>query len=343
METRKWVLVFITVLALTAFAGSASVSRAKNLADSYKGKTIRLIVSSRSGSSADLTGRTIAPLLGKALGAKVIIKNMAAAGGMEGLNYLATKAKPNGFTIGLRDSASCYLNQLMKTPGAQWDVSTLRSLGIIQPTTMVFYVTPDGPIKNIDDLKKAKGLKFASPSPRGWMTNVLVGVSELLGLDSKIISGFKGSAGAALAVSKGEAHGSAVGGYTLIRYDRKGQARALFSTATTRDPEYPNLPAITELVKVPADSVALYMASLSSGRLLMLPPNTPTDIVEFLRAVVWKIINGETFKKQFMERAGTKNWVRNIPGPEFEKEATEMIANKTLGKKMLALFEKYRP
>lgn len=132
-------------------------------------------------------------MLGKALGAKIIIKNMAAAGGMEGLNYLATKAKPNGFTIGLRDSASCYLNQLMKTPGAQWDVSTLRSLGIIQPTTMVFYVTPDGPIKNIDDLKKAKGLKFASPSPRGWMTNVLVGVSELLGtaLMLPLISGME--------------------------------------------------------------------------------------------------------------------------------------------------------
>jgi tripartite-type tricarboxylate transporter receptor subunit TctC len=313
------------------------------MAEFFKGKKIRLIVSSRSGSSADLVGRIIAPILGKEIGAKIIIKNMAAAAGMEGLNFLATKAKPNGLTIGLRDSASTYLNQLMKTPGAQWDIAKLIYLGVIQPTTMVFYVSPGGPIKNIEDLKNAKKLKLGSPSPRGWMTNVLAGTSKLLGLDAKIISGFKGSAGTALAVSKGEIHGSAVGGYTLKRYDRKGQARPLFSTAGKRDLEYPNLPAITEFVDVSKDPVASFMAGLRSGRLLMLPQGTPPDRVEFLRNAVWKVINTEPFKSKFMKGIGTKNWGENIPGPEFAKEAEKMVANKALGEKLLAIFERYRP
>lgn len=335
----RMLTMFAALSALCVFAESTAYA---DMAEFYKGKRITLIISSRAGSSVDLVGRTVAPMLAKALDATIITKNMAAAGGMEGLNYVATTAKPDGLTIGMRDSASCYLNQLMKAPGAQWDIATLKYLANIQPAPQVLYVTPGGPIKTIDDLRKAKGLKFSSVSPRGWMSSVITGTIELLGLDAKMVSGFKGSSAAALAVSKGEADASAVEGYTLQRYERKGQAQPLLTTAAERDPAYPNLPAITEIVKVPKDSVALFMAGLPSGKLMFMPPGTADDQVAYLADVTWKIINGDEFKNEFMKRVGTNVWKKNVTGAEFAKLAREMVARKTLGKEMLAILQKHR-
>jgi len=256
---------------------------------------------------------------------------------------VATRAKPDGLTIGMRDSSSCFLNQMMKAPGAQWDISTLKYIANIQPGSMVLYVTPGGKIKTIADLRAAKGLKFSSVSPRGWMTSVIAGTIDVLKLDAKLVSGFKGSAAAALAVSKGEANASAVEGYTLQRYDRKGQALPLFSTRAKKDPAYPALPVITDIVDVPKDSVALFMAGIASGKLMVLPPGTPDDKVAYLADVTWKIINGGAFKSEFLKRVGTNVWNENVTGADFAKQAREMLAKKTLGKQMLAILEKYRP
>lgn len=339
VKTFRRLAMAAVMSALCLFVESAAHADAAHF---YKGKRITLIISSRSGSSVDLVGRTIAPMLAKALHATVIPKNMSTAGGMEGLNYVATTAKPDGLTIGMRDSASCYLNQLMKAPGAQWNIATLKYLANIQPSSMVLYVTPGGPIKTIAELRKAKGLKFSSVSPRGWMSSVIAGTIELLGLHAKLVSGFKGSAGAAMAVSKGEAGASAVEGYTLQRYQKKGMALPLLTTGTERDPAYPNLPAITEIVKAPKDSVALFMAGLASGKLMFMPPGTPHDKVAYVANVVWKIINGNEFKTEFMKRVGTDVWKKNVTGAESARLAKKMLARKTLGKEMLAILERHR-
>lgn len=336
-------MIIFLIAALSVLPGLAGPAQAEDAAAFYKGKTMTLIISSRAGSSVDLISRMIAPMLATALEATVVPKNMPAAGGMEGLNFVATKARPDGLTIGLRDSASCYLNQLMQAPGAQWDISTLKYIANIQPSTMLIYATPGGAVKTVDDLRKAKGLKFSSVSPRGWMTSAIAGTIELLGLDAKIISGFKGSAGAAMAVSKGEANASAAESYSVLRYEKKGQALPLFASTTKKNPAYPNLPTITEIVDAPKDSVPLFMAGLASGKLMFMPPGTADDKVAHLAGVTWKIINGEAFKAEFFKRVGTDVWEENVTGAESAKLAREMMTQKTLGKQMLAILEKYRP
>jgi len=74
----------------------------------YKGQTVNYIISSRVGSGTDTTARYLAPSLKESLGATVVIQNMDKVGSLEGVNYVAVKAKPDGLTFGIVASGAMF-------------------------------------------------------------------------------------------------------------------------------------------------------------------------------------------------------------------------------------------
>src|ERR671939_487380 len=63
----------------------------------FKGKTVKIVVGYGPGGGYDVYARMIAPYIGKALGATVIVENQPGAGGLTALNRLYT-ASPDGLT-----------------------------------------------------------------------------------------------------------------------------------------------------------------------------------------------------------------------------------------------------
>src|SRR6267143_3664045 len=64
----------------------------------YPDRPIRLIVPYAPGGNIDITARTIAPGLGEALGAQIVVDNRGGAGGTIG-SELAAKSAPDGYTL----------------------------------------------------------------------------------------------------------------------------------------------------------------------------------------------------------------------------------------------------
>jgi len=113
-----------------AAAGSAPASSAAPAAaaNPFKGKTINLTIAGGAGGSFDLEGRTLAPYLGKQLGATIDVVNLPGGGGLKGWNAVAHD-KPDGMNIGIGYIQGQVANVWEKVPGQNFDPVKLTWLG----------------------------------------------------------------------------------------------------------------------------------------------------------------------------------------------------------------------
>ena len=91
----------------------------------FKGKTVRVIVGYGAGGGFDLYARMIAPYLGKALGANVIVENQPGAGGIGALNRMMT-APPDGLQIMLVNGMAAAFGQFIEQQGVRYDLAKLE-------------------------------------------------------------------------------------------------------------------------------------------------------------------------------------------------------------------------
>lgn len=249
------ILVFgLSMVALEA-AVCAPAEKAVKPADFYRGQTIQYINCAAPGSDLGLSVRVTAPYLKQYTGATVIVKDMTGAGGIEGHNFV-WRAKPDGLTIGMHQLLTIALSDIMDDPGHLWDMARFGYIygqGLQPP---VFCVKPDGPYQSIEALKAAKNLKFGGDSPKSNHTLGGCSVADVLGLDAKVIPGHK-SAEIALAISQGHLHGCAFVLGLALQFGDQGQVKPLFVFDSKRHRQLPNIPALTELVRLEREKESL--------------------------------------------------------------------------------------
>src|SRR5690606_25962828 len=72
-------------------------------ASNYPDHTIRLIVPTSPGSTADVVARVVADNMGQALGQSLVVENLAGAAGIPGTRQLVS-SKPDGYTLAIVSS-----------------------------------------------------------------------------------------------------------------------------------------------------------------------------------------------------------------------------------------------
>lgn len=100
---------------LLILAGVSPLVAAPAVEDSYPSKTVRLIIPSAPGGSADIIGRLIATKLSERLGKQVILDYHAGAAGVIGTEVVA-KSKPDGYTLLFAQLANATSRSLYKLP-----------------------------------------------------------------------------------------------------------------------------------------------------------------------------------------------------------------------------------
>jgi len=341
-------LVMITgalILVVTGvMAGCTPKVEQETPAEFYKGKTIELVSNTSPGIVTDLILRTIATYLNRDTGANVIVSNRMGAGGLEGMNYLY-KANPDGLTLGMMGATKFVSNKVLDEPAAVYEIEDFSYIISIGRRVTYFFVSPEGPCQSVADLQSAKGLKIGAGSPSGYISLAGLTVIKLLGLDAKVITGFSGQSDRALAVKRGE-----IIGYT-VEIDpsmiEAGLLKPMFVLATARDPLTPDVPAITELVKLSSedlDLVKLWETALVNSSFFAAPPGTPKDRLEFLRGLANKWIQEEEFRKQINTISGSE--VQSHEYLTGDKVAKAMLDTAAALAKFRAIFaeliEKYR-
>jgi tripartite-type tricarboxylate transporter receptor subunit TctC len=339
---RSISLLLAVIISVLLMAGErASGAAVEDQAEFYKGKTINLTVSSGPGGPPDIFARAIGPILQKELNATVLVQNMTTGSAMEAVNHTYSKAKPDGLTLCTGVSEAWILNDILEDPGSRFKVDKLNWLGIFNPETFVYVSSAQKPYQSAKDLQQAKGLKMGGVSGAGAITVKTALACAMLGLDAKVVTGFKGSADIALSLQKGELDGSTALESFARDAERKGQVKALFYLYK-KGSSYPNMPSLSEIVKVSDDYAKILNVIGMESKCIVTSPGVPKERVDFLKKLLQKIADDKENQKKFAQALMLDKWLGYMPGDQYQKFIADLKGNQNLISQLKAVMEKYK-
>jgi tripartite-type tricarboxylate transporter receptor subunit TctC len=127
--------IFMVVAALGTWASAQTSQKKLTAAAAWPTRTVRIIVGFPAGSSPDLTARTFAEPLAKALGQSVIVENKVGAGGNIAADYVAKATDDH--TIGLMINGNLTIAKLIN-PKLNYDpLKDLAPISLIGVSPLV--------------------------------------------------------------------------------------------------------------------------------------------------------------------------------------------------------------
>ena len=336
-KDNRGLVLGVFILAVAVLVVGPSKSNAESPADFYKGKTITWVVSSGAGGTTDLMSRITAHYLGKKVGAKIRVENM---GRNKGLNYVFTKGKPDGLTLVSKARTALVLNDVAKAPGLRYKCTEFNYIGDMMIDAGAVYVKPGSPYGSVGALKKAKGLKAGGTSARGFFATSASVLFEIMGLDGKVIPGYKGPMKLFFAIGQDEVNFIAYQAASGLKKIKDGTIEPVFVFSRKRHPSLPDTPTLEELgVKIPANLEDAYNLIGKSGQAVMAPPGVPADRVAFLQDKFQELSKDANlqaeFKKTFRFFAPFEH------GKDMEASIHKIMANKALSAQLKGIVEKH--
>jgi tripartite-type tricarboxylate transporter receptor subunit TctC len=291
---------------IIASSCGSDILQSSTPADFYKGKTIDLIISSTAGGMTDRIARVIALYLERDTGANVVITNRMGTGGLDGMNYVY-RSEPDGLTLGAVSSGKFVSNWVLDEPAAKYNIDEFSYIISVGSRRNHFIVSPDGPYQSITDLQASEDLKIGGASVSGPVSLGGMTVIELLELDASVITGINKTSERALMVKRGEIVGYTGSINSSQAYLDSGIVEPMFVLAKTRDSLMPDVPAITELIDIQENDMALvelWETAFVSSAIFTAPPGIPEERLAFLSELVAEWAQDEEFREEIDRASG---------------------------------------
>jgi tripartite-type tricarboxylate transporter receptor subunit TctC len=344
---RKIIMISLLVTSVflsLAVSSCATTETTLSPSEFYEGKTINMVVSSDAGGLIDLVGRVIANHLSADIKGNVIVENRHEAGGLEGTNYLA-EANPDGLTLGIISPVKLLANKILNDPAALYEIEDFSYILKVDSQQAYFFVSTNGPYQSISDLQAGVDLKIAAGTASGFNTLAGLTVIDILDLDAKVITGFANNTARGLATQRGEVIGYAVNIGGVKAELEAGTLKPLFVIATQRDPVSPDIPAITELVSLSEDDLALvklWENDLSSGTILAAPAGISKDKLLYLYNLAEEWCQNEGFQQEIDHVSGYEV-LQYTNGESLTESIYDMAAAlESFQTRFAEMIEKYR-
>jgi tripartite-type tricarboxylate transporter receptor subunit TctC len=233
---------------------------AQTVEEFYKGKSLTLVVGNGPGGGFDVFGRLLARYIGRYVpgNPSVIVQNMPGAGSLVAANYLYNLAPKDGSTFGLIARNMPLLGLLGSNANVRFDPHKLTWLGSsssFSNDAYVLIVRKDAPVKSIEDAVRPGGpqLLLGGTADGGSSSDVPKILHDTLGLNVKLVVGYRDSAAIYLAMESGEVSGrtNELSSIRSMRPDwlaPKGNFKLLLQYArATRLPQLMDVPTAREL------------------------------------------------------------------------------------------------
>ena len=137
----------LVVAALPAAAQDPKADLAKLKPKDFPTQPIEYTVVYPAGGGMDVTGRLLAKHVEKWSGDKILVNNRTGGAGMIGHSYLATQAKPDGYTVGVL--ASLLWGDAMLRAQARWSLNDLEPIGYLNSDALTWVRQTEGPYKDM--------------------------------------------------------------------------------------------------------------------------------------------------------------------------------------------------
>jgi tripartite-type tricarboxylate transporter receptor subunit TctC len=276
---RQWIKLSLISIAASALPLCAAAQAPLKIAP-WPAKTLRLIVGFPAGSSPDLTARTLAEPLSKALGQPVIVENKVGAGGNIAADYVA-KATDN-HTLGLMINGNLTTAKLLN-PKLPYDpLKDLLPVSLVGVSPLVLMAPKTAPGVDAPAFlaaAKQAGDRWSYGSP-GVGTIGHIGM-ELLqsktGAQAVHVP-YPGYAQVATAMIGGQLQLSMLPPALALAQVKGNKLHAIGVTSSGRSPLAPELPSMTE--------VGVSNFNLEIWNAVAAPKSMPPALVAKLAAVV---------------------------------------------------------
>ena len=199
--------VFITLLLMLRRARRPPKS-------STRAKTVTLVVGNGPGGGFDVYGRLLGRHIGRYIPGhpNVVVQNMPGAGSLLAANYLYNVAPKDGTTFGLIARNMPLLGLLGDNSNVRYDPRKFTWLGSssnFSNDAYVLIVRKDGAVKSIEDARGPGGslLLLGGTADGGSSSDVPRILHDTIGLNMKLIVGYRDSAAIYFAMENGEVHG----------------------------------------------------------------------------------------------------------------------------------------
>jgi tripartite-type tricarboxylate transporter receptor subunit TctC len=314
-----------TAALLTALNASAW---ADPVADFYRGKQVRFIISSATGGDYDQWSRMIVRFLGKHMPGNptFIPQNMPGGGQIIATNHLFNAAAQDGTVIGMI-GRNLPNDALLKKEGVRFDPLKFNWLGSPELTNRVCVAIEGAPVQKAQDLFQRELLVGGAGAGTAVSTTPTL-LERLLGMKFKLVEGYGSSSGVLLAMERGEVQGicqslSSLRG-SKPDWFKTGKLKVLFNTERQPVPGL-NAPSVFEFAKTDEQRriLGLYTSSVEFGRPIVAPPNVPKERVAALRKALADALNDpellDEARKQGME-------MTYVSGEELEKLIADLMS-----------------
>lgn len=297
---------------LMAFSGVAIAS------EPYPTKAITIINTHSAGGPMDTVARLIAEGIREPLGVSVIVESKAGANGSIAAQYVAGSA-PDGYTMlstPISHVTNAVLNKNLRFDSYA-DFTPLAAVAVAPHALVVRKDFPAKDFKEFVELIRKSPNKYSHATPGAGGSPHLVAELFQLKTGTQLIHvPYKGAAPAVTDLIGGHVDMSFATLGSVRAQIEAGQLRALAVTPPNGTKLLPGVPSFTQL-GVPD-------LTLDSWYGLLLPANTPADIVEKLHVEVAKVVKTPAYAER-LATAGIEPIEDSNP-EEFKKRIHDEIA-----------------
>jgi tripartite-type tricarboxylate transporter receptor subunit TctC len=316
-------IAFILVVGYLYVPAQTPAAYGEDAAAFYRGKVVVLVVPYNPGGGYDTWARMLSPPLAKHLGSRVIVKNEPGAGGKVALNRL--RRENNGLSIIMFAPKAALTAQIFGQKGAKFDLRRFNWLGRVTQDEYPVVVNKQSGYKSIADLQRAKKVTFAADTPTSGKAIRPVVMGHILGINVKLVAGYRGSAAEILALQRGEVDGLSTTALTLMPYIESNDVVPLLVMALERIKLLPNIPTIYDVKKLSAQEkkiADIAIAFDAVGRPVATTPGVPKERVSFLESALKKALEDPELREKVEKRGEI---VAHLSGKEMAKVISTML------------------
>ncbi len=285
-------------------------------AQTYPGKTIRMVVPFSPGGATDILARMTSQKLHDRFGQPVVVENRAGGGGNIGADVVA-KAAPDGYTLltaGIPQAIGMSLFKNLPYHLAK----DLAPVTMLATFPSVIAVHPSLPVKTVKDLlalaKQRPGeLNFGANT--GSPNHLSIELLNVLGKVKMVHIPYKGGGPVVTDLVAGHIQLASMGLPPAMSMVKAGRLRPIAVTSLARSPVLPNVPTVDES-GVPGYEVTSWYGVFT-------PAGTPNAIIQRLHAEITTALKAP----DYVQRLATLGAEASGKGPEeFGRYVREEIA-----------------
>ena len=305
-------------------ACGAAAEQAQTPEQFYKGRQITMIVYSPAGSAYDIYARVLIRHMGKHIPGNptFVVQYVVGAGGLKAMETLYRIAPKDGSVMGTVGRGLPFEPFLGRNE-LKYDPLRLTWIGSMnREATLAMSWHTVAKVKTFEDLQKNELLVPGTGA--GADSEIIpLAFNSLAGTKFKIISGYRNTTEAALAMERGELEGLAYWSWSAVKsihpnWVPEKKVNMLFHTGLTVVKDIPDVRLIRNLVTNPTEKQALefILAREILGRPFLAPPDLPADRAEVLRKAFAATMRDPDFLK---EAAKAKLDVDLVTGAEVDQ------------------------